>query len=29
MELIKTELRQVMDQIGCEKTSDFPNFLVK
>ena len=29
MELIKTELLQVMDQIGCEKTSDFPNFLVK
>ena len=29
MELIKIELRQVMDQIGCEKTSDFPNFLVK
>ena len=29
MELIKTELKQVMDQVGCEKTLDLSNFLVK
>ena len=27
--LLKTELQQVMEQIGCEKTVDFPNFLIK
>jgi len=27
--LIKTELRQVMEQIGCEKTLDLPKFLYK
>ncbi|WP_339709270.1 alpha-hydroxy acid oxidase [uncultured Kriegella sp.] len=26
--LLKTELKQVMEQIGCEKIEDFPNFLV-
>ncbi|HTN39471.1 MAG TPA: alpha-hydroxy acid oxidase [Arachidicoccus sp.] len=27
--ILKTQLYQVMDQICCEKVSDFPNFLVK
>lgn len=27
--LLKTELQQVMEQICCEKTSDFPNHLIK
>ncbi|XCF04906.1 alpha-hydroxy acid oxidase [Tamlana crocina] len=27
--LLKTELKQVMDQLCCETTADFPNFLVK
>ena len=27
--LLKTQLRQVMEQIGCERISDFPKFLVK
>ncbi|WP_458629315.1 alpha-hydroxy acid oxidase [Winogradskyella sp. PC D3.3] len=26
--LLKTELQQVMEQINCEKTEDFPNFLI-
>jgi len=26
--LLKTELQQVMEQINCEKTADFPNFLI-
>ncbi|WP_344715667.1 alpha-hydroxy acid oxidase [Winogradskyella damuponensis] len=26
--LLKTELQQVMVQINCEKTADFPNFLI-
>ena len=26
--LIKTELQQVMEQIGCKKTQDFPNHLI-
>ncbi len=25
--LLKTELQQIMEQICCEKTTDFPNFL--
>ena len=29
IELIKTELMQVMDQLGCEKTTDLPQFLSK
>ena len=29
MDLIKTELQQVMEQIGCEKTIDLPKFLNK
>ena len=29
MDLIKTELLQVMEQIGCEKTIDLPKFLNK
>jgi L-lactate dehydrogenase (cytochrome) len=29
MDLIKTELQQVMEQIGCEKTIDLPRFLNK
>lgn len=29
MGLIKTELKQIMEQIGCENTSDFHKFLVK
>jgi len=29
MELIKTELKQVMDQVGCEKALDLPDFLIK
>ncbi|MGB0367018.1 alpha-hydroxy-acid oxidizing protein [Winogradskyella sp.] len=27
--LLKTELQQVMEQLCCEKTSDFPNHLIK
>jgi L-lactate dehydrogenase (cytochrome) len=27
IDLIKTELTQVMEQIGCEKTLDLPKFL--
>ncbi|SMC80541.1 alpha-hydroxy acid oxidase [Cellulophaga tyrosinoxydans] len=27
--LLKTELQQVMEQICCEKTTDFPNHLIK
>ena len=27
--LLKTQLQQVMEQIGCEKISDFPTHLVK
>lgn len=27
--LLKTELRQVMEQLCCEKTTDFPNHLIK
>ncbi|MDE1193097.1 MAG: alpha-hydroxy acid oxidase [Arachidicoccus sp.] len=27
--ILKNQLRQVMTQVGCEKTSDFPNFIVK
>ncbi|MCI2229849.1 alpha-hydroxy-acid oxidizing protein [Polaribacter sp. MSW13] len=27
--LLKTELQQVMEQINCEKTEHFPNFLIK
>ncbi|SDG78340.1 alpha-hydroxy acid oxidase [Winogradskyella thalassocola] len=26
--LLKTELQQVMEQLNCEKTEDFPNFLI-
>lgn len=26
--LLKTQLKQIMEQIGCEKTTDFPNHLV-
>ena len=29
MSLLKTELQQVMDQIGCEKISDFPKFRIQ
>jgi L-lactate dehydrogenase (cytochrome) len=29
IKLIKTELMQVMDQLGCEKTTDLPQFLSK
>ena len=29
MDLIKTELRQVMEQIGCEIIKDLPNFIYK
>ncbi|MDA8948022.1 alpha-hydroxy-acid oxidizing protein, partial [Flavobacteriaceae bacterium] len=29
IDLIKTELIQVMEQIGCEKTIDLPKFLHK
>ena len=29
IELIKTELMQVMNQLGCEKTTDLPQFLSK
>ena len=25
--LLKTELQQIMEQIGCEKIEDFPKFL--
>ena len=27
--LLKTELQQIMEQLCCEKTSDFPNHLIK
>ena len=27
IDLIKTELTQVMEQIGCEKTVDLPKFI--
>ncbi|PZP51431.1 MAG: alpha-hydroxy-acid oxidizing enzyme [Pseudopedobacter saltans] len=27
--ILKTQFRQVMMQVGCEKTSDLPNFIVK
>jgi len=27
--LLKTQLQQVMEQLGCEKTADFPRHLVK
>ncbi len=27
--ILKNQLRQVMTQVGCEKTTDFPKFLVK
>jgi L-lactate dehydrogenase (cytochrome) len=27
--LLKTELQQVMEQLCCEKTTDFPNHLIK
>ena len=27
--LLKTQLQQVMEQIGCEKVADFPGHLVK
>jgi L-lactate dehydrogenase (cytochrome) len=27
--ILKTQLRQVMDQLCCEKISDFPDFIVK
>ena len=27
--LLKTELQQVMEQLNCEKVSDFPNHLIK
>ena len=27
--LLKTQLQQVMEQIGCEKVADFPRYLVK
>jgi len=27
--LLKTQLQQLMEQIGCEKISDFPTHLVK
>ena len=27
--LLKTELQQVMEQVYCEKTSDFPYHLIK
>ena len=27
--ILKNQLRQVMTQVGCERTSDFPQFLVK
>ena len=29
IELIKTELMQVMDQLGCKKTTELPKFLSK
>jgi L-lactate dehydrogenase (cytochrome) len=27
--LLKTQLQQVMEQLGCERTTEFPNHLVK
>ena len=27
--LLKTELQQVMEQLCCEKTTDFPNHLIR
>jgi L-lactate dehydrogenase (cytochrome) len=27
IDLIKTELTQVMEQVGCEKTIDLPKFI--
>lgn len=27
--ILKNQLRQVMTQVGCERTTEFPNFLVK